>query len=795
MADVNKTVNVIVRANTSNLQTGLGKGQDGFAKFAKVGVAAVAAVAAAMAAFAIKFVADSIKIGAQFEKTMAEVGAVGRMTAEQLGIVSQKARDIGAATAFSASEAGEGFILLARAGLSAEQQVGAIDATMRLAGATATDLSTATSGVVATLAQFNLGVDQSARVADVFASAASGSLFSVEELTTAMRYGGTTAGGLGIQLEDATAGLMMFRNLGLEASQTGTTYRQVMLSLTKPTSEMVDGLAKYGLTTDDVNPRLHDFGTIIQRLADSGVDVAQVFDKRASGAMLALVKNAREGRNEFNEFGNALRESGGTAEEMYGRMMDTVEGQSKIMKSAIEEVKLAIFDTFSTTLKEGYGDAAGVFQAIGNVIKNNLPLFKQIIAQIKTMFTAVKTGSGDIDVLQLVIRAAGNIIIGVIGAVSITINQMKTIWWTVKRAFVTVFDIIRLGFASILDQVVGVVNTAAKVAGLFSDKLKEKMEGAVEGIAELSAGIKDKVEDNFATTFEEGKEVFGGLTESYAAFGGAILSWNSVNLNATERTTEATQELGGAVRGVTEDAIELNATMAETGENILAKLSENFQYLSVRSREVAMDFGNITQELPEIQKQTSAWGDLLTGSVLDSVGFLETAFTNAFNLIGQGTKDIGKKIRGIFSDLGKSILNMLAKIAAKMAVMGILNLLSGGAIGAGIAAGGTLAQSLGAWMGFATGGEVPGSGFGDTVPAMLTPGEFVVRREVAQSPGMMDYLRNLNMSSGSEAKPMNFNLSGLNRNERDIYIRDLRPGGALAEAFKHLGGKVVLQGV
>lgn len=793
MADVTKTVNVIVKANTSNLQSGLGKGQSGFANFAKYAKLALAGVVAAIAAMTVKFLADVAKIGAQFESTMAEVGAVGRMTAEQLAVVSQKARDIGAATAFSASEAGEGFILLARAGLSAEQQVGAIDATMKLAGATATDLSTATSGVVATLAQFNLGVDQSSRVADVFAAAASGSLFSVEELTTAMRYGGTVAGGLGIDLESATAGLMMFRNLGLEASQAGTTYRQVMLSLTKPTSEMTEGLAKYGLTTEDVNPRLHDFGEIIQTLADRGVDVSQVFDKRAAGAMLALVKNAREGRNEFTQFSDDLNKSAGTADEMYGRMMDTVEGQSKIMKSAIEEVKLAIFDTFSTTLKEGYSDAAGVFQAIGNVIKNNLPLFKQIIAQIKTMFTAVKTGSGDVDVLQLVIRAAGNIIIGVIGAVSIAINQMKMIWWTVKRAFVTVFDIIRLGFASILDQVVGVVNTAAKVAGLFSDKLEEKMKGTVEGIAELSAGIKDKVEDNFLTTFEEGQEVFGGLTESYAAFGGAILSWNSVNLNATERTTEATENLGGAVAGVVEQAQELNTAMTETVENVVPAMTEKLELLKIQSRDIALNFGNITQELPEIQEQTSSWGDLLTDSILDTVGFLENAFTSAFNLIGQGTKDIGKKIMGIFNDLGRSILNMLAKIAAKMAVMGILNLISGGAIGAGIAAGGTLAQSLGAWMGFASGGEVPGSGFGDTVPAMLTPGEFVVRREVAQSPGMMDYLRNLNTSTATT--PVNFSLNGLNRSERELYIRDLRPGGALSEAFKHLGGKVVLQGV
>lgn len=45
-------------------------------------------------------------------------------------------------------------------------------------------------------------------------------------------------------------------------------------------------------------------------------------------------------------------------------------------------------------------------------------------------------------------------------------------------------------------------------------------------------------------------------------------------------------------------------------------------------------------------------------------------------------------------------------------------------------------------LGFATGGSVPGAGTGDTVPAMLTPGEFVVKKSVAQQ--MRPFLHAIN---------------------------------------------------
>ena len=56
---------------------------------------------------------------------------------------------------------------------------------------------------------------------------------------------------------------------------------------------------------------------------------------------------------------------------------------------------------------------------------------------------------------------------------------------------------------------------------------------------------------------------------------------------------------------------------------------------------------------------------------------------------------------------------------------------------------------------FATGGVVPGSGNSDTVPAMLTPGEFVVRKQAAQAIGANN-LHSINKYNGGYIKPQKF---------------------------------------
>ena len=94
----------------------------------------------------------------------------------------------------------------------------------------------------------------------------------------------------------------------------------------------------------------------------------------------------------------------------------------------------------------------------------------------------------------------------------------------------------------------------------------------------------------------------------------------------------------------------------------------------------------------------------------------------------------------------KPLLPLLAAVAAFRAIRGVGTFV--GATVAGLRSGRTFNQG-GEVHRFATGGLVPGVGNGDTVPAMLSPGEFVIRKSSVQRLGASNLA---GMNSGGEVQ-------------------------------------------
>lgn len=840
MADATKTVQVIIKGSAAHLKGALGGAGKAFGALKLIGIAAFVAISAA----AIKFTADVIKTGAAFEQTMAQVGAISRATADQLQMISNKARAIGASTAFTAQQAGEGFILLARAGYDVEQQLGAIDATMLLAGATATDLGTATSAVVASLSQFNLSVEHAGRVADIFAAAASNSLFNVTGLAQAMKYGGTTGGAFGISIEKTTAALMQFRNIGLEAGMAGRSYAMTLQQLAVHSDKHTATLEQLGLTYADVNPATNDFGDILQTLADRGMTASQALDyfgARAGRGMAALIRKAREGTNEFENFASTMEESGSTAGEMYERMMDTVEGQWKILKSAIEEIKLLLFDVIGPGLKELLRGGAKGFQGLGNMIRKNVTLLRSIFENIVKVATAFKSTQGDIEVLEVVVKGLGYVFLTAIFAVINAVNNLRLAWWATKRAFITVIGLISFGFADLVDIALGAMGVISKIVGVFSKDAAEDMNAALDEVRHFSKGLKDSAIEDFDTTLKEGQEMYAGLAEAGEAQLQAYAALSSIQLKELEATNSALElqeTLFGNIKGRIDT---LAGALDELGDkatpemrDAFAKIIESFDAIDegttpeeIRAITVEMDklfasinaageagvtesteglnesiveLGKSTKELTnlwteknmEIAEGMSIWQqalgdtDTLATNLLSSI---ESATSGFINSVVTGTQSFGKNIKNFFTSIGKTILQMLAKIAAKMAILGLIKVVSGlftGGIGTII---GTATKAGSGFKFKQAGGIISGQGIGDVVPAMLTPGEFVVRAPVVRQPGMLELLQGLNRgdTAGGD-RTAHYHITG---QDVDYWKAQLRPGGAMYDANEQLGVKTV----
>lgn len=358
------TMLVQITADSAGVEAGVKRAQKSLNSFASglTGIAArvdaslTAAFKRAGAAAVATATAAGL-VGASFQAQMSKVQAVAGATQEDLAALTEEARRIGKDTKFSATEAAYGMEALAQAGFNAGQIISATGSAMALAGANGIDLDTATGLVASTLHQFSLAADDAGRVADVFTRASQRSLLTVNDLTIAMRYAGTAGAAVGYSLEETTAALAQFRNLGLTGQQAGTNFRAMMESLANPTQTAEGALKSLGLTMEDVNPTMHSFDEIVQTLSDHGLDLAtsyKIFGSIAGGNVVSIVngwEKAKKSGEGYLGLLSDLEASQGTAERTFAAMADNVSGRWAQLKSATEEFFLVLFDALRGPLQ------------------------------------------------------------------------------------------------------------------------------------------------------------------------------------------------------------------------------------------------------------------------------------------------------------------------------------------------------------------------------------------------------------------------------------------------------------
>ncbi|MFQ3636049.1 MAG: phage tail tape measure protein [Cyanobacteriota bacterium] len=305
------------------------------------------------------FERDSIQILSDFNDQMSQVQAVSRLTEQQLSTVRQKAKDLGAQTRFSASEAASGFIFLAQAGYTVDQQMAAIDSTLNLASAGALGLADATDIVVASLGGFQLGADAAAHVTDVLAKGAAAGATNVQQIGEALKYAGPPAKSFGSTIEETTAMIALLSNAGIKGSQAGTSLRAGFLRLAAPPREAKKAIAEMGLQIADASGKIRPMTEIIGDLQQS---LSQFSDERkiqmvkalvgteASASFLYLIDNA----DQLGKMGGEMiraSEGMGEAARQSKIMEQNLGGSFRSFASALEGVKITLIEPLEPILR------------------------------------------------------------------------------------------------------------------------------------------------------------------------------------------------------------------------------------------------------------------------------------------------------------------------------------------------------------------------------------------------------------------------------------------------------------
>ena len=367
----------------------------------------VVAAGAALVAFGAK----TVQTGADFEQAFVKVGALAGATTEEMATLEKKARELGAATKYSATESAIAMQELAAAGLAPAQILTATQPALLLAAAAGTDLATSTGLMAATFSQFNLEATDAGRVADVFSTAMNNSLLDVSSLTEAMKYAGTAGAGFGMSLEQTTAAVSLFRDLGLEGSMAGTNFRSALEAVSDVSDKAEKVLSKYGITLEQVNPELHSFAEIMEVVGKASVstsDAIAIFGTRAGANVAQVSRSFKDGTTNYYAMLNAMETSTGSTQVLYDTMTSTVSAKMEQVSGSVEELMLSVFDGFRGPLKNLLDELAATiayvaqtFQLLGTGVGGD---FSSLLTQITEYLKANRTeiAVGFIQMLQTV---------------------------------------------------------------------------------------------------------------------------------------------------------------------------------------------------------------------------------------------------------------------------------------------------------------------------------------------------------------------------------------------------------
>lgn len=225
-------------------------------------IAPVSAAAAAGLTMAGKSFMD-------FEQGMSKVAAISGATGEDLDMLTEKAKDMGASTKFSATESAEAFSYMAMAGWKTEQMLDGIAPVMNLAAASGEELGLTSDIVTDALTAFGLKAKNAGHFADILAAASSNSNTNVAMLGESFQYAASMAGSMGYSAEDTALALGLMANSGIKASMAGTSLRNIMQRMAKPTKESQAAMDRLGLTLSDGEGNMRSFRDIMDQMRSS----------------------------------------------------------------------------------------------------------------------------------------------------------------------------------------------------------------------------------------------------------------------------------------------------------------------------------------------------------------------------------------------------------------------------------------------------------------------------------------------------------------------------------------------
>lgn len=366
------SIKIDTKVDTGGLATGVDK----MKSIATKGVAALTTTFTAVSGAIVAGGTAATHVGSDFEAAMSKVSAISGATGKDLTALTDKAKEMGASTKFSASESASALQYMAMAGWDTSDMLSGISGIMSLAAADGLDLAATSDIVTDALTAFGMKASDSSHFADVLAKASSSANTNVSMLGESFKYVAPLAGAMGYSAEDVSVALGLMANASIKGSMAGTSLKTALSNLASPTKQMQEIMDKYKLSITDTTGKALPLSDVLIRLrekfgglseAEQTAAASTLFGKEAMSGMLAII-NASE--SDFNNLTKNINNADGAAQLMADTMQNNLQGQITVLKSALEGLGIEIYEGMSTPLKDAAVEAQNYVNRLTSAFKD-----------------------------------------------------------------------------------------------------------------------------------------------------------------------------------------------------------------------------------------------------------------------------------------------------------------------------------------------------------------------------------------------------------------------------------------
>lgn len=591
-----------------------------------------------------------IKTSSTFESAMSRVQAVSGASGGELQKLNKKAQELGATTAWSASEVADGMTEMAKAGWSASDIIDGMAGVLNSASASGEDLAQVSTIVADAITGFGLKAKDASRVADLLTQSANAGTIDITDLGESFKYISPIAKTMGFSIEDVTTAISAMSMSGIKGSQAGTALRTMFARMVKPTDDVKSAMDELGIKLTNSDGSFKSLNTIVSEMRGSfsGMTDEQktyyatvLAGQEGMSGLLSLLSLSQ---GEYDKLADSMNNCKGVAEDTAKTMLDNFGGQLTILKSSLE----------------------GVAIQFGEVL---LPYFKNFVDWVQKVVMRLQSMTKE-QKEQVVkwVAIAGAIppIIWAYGKLTSTIGKLMSVFGAVPKVIGTVqkdFKLLQLGITHIQEGFAlsragfSGLGKEASVLGSFLGGLSAPMIASAVAVGVLVTAFmtlwktNEQFRNNMTATFKEitasFSAFFSGISERFSALG---ISLESI-VNVIKSVWLGFCNL---LAPIFESAFSQVSTVINTVLNVILGIVDVF---------IGVFTGNWTQAWNGVKEIFSSVWEGIKASFSNVGSLLGGVANSILSWFGTSLSGIWSSITGFFTNMGSSIVNAVSSFA------------------------------------------------------------------------------------------------------------------------------------